>query len=117
MSDGFLDLVGGEAPVESAWRDVAVHVRIQDGGLALASRRLLGRGRELADQLGCYLKAVCSTPAPAAFRFGADRVFAGEAALFIEREKPEILLFDEGAEPAALAASLAQRFRTGFGEA
>jgi electron transfer flavoprotein alpha subunit len=79
----WIDIVGGEPP-GSEWRDIA------------AVPALLDRARALAQRLGCYVKTI-----------------DGDPVAFVEREKPEIVLFDE----LAPAVAVAEKFRTGVVDA
>jgi hypothetical protein len=72
---------------DSDYRDIAVVVGATDAG-----RRVVGKARELADTLGCYVKVY--GPATDWGPIGADRVFSGGSIdQFLDQEKPELVLF------------------------
>lgn len=101
------------ASASSDWHDVAAFAWGENGKLSPASRTLIGRARQIASQLGCYLKVSCDFEAKEAFALGADRLHVGPLDAFVDREKPEILLFD--GSRLVPAARLADRLRTGLG--
>lgn len=119
---------------EEIWSHILVVAETESGRLTAASRELLGKGRELADQLGVWLMAY-PRPFPSddgkeLFSYGADLVFKTAAsevsflnalasetnriAALIETKRPEIVLFSASNRSTALAARVAQRFRTGL---
>ena len=87
MSD-WLDFLGDQPQASSEWSGIAV---------AGFSPRLIGKGRELATQLGCTLTVLVSEAAKAknAIALGADKVVVGNAAAAVDSEKPEIVLGEE----------------------
>lgn len=102
---GWLDFLGTEPVAQVEWSGVAV---------AGFSPRLLGRGRELASQLGCTLTALLPDEAKAkdAISLGADRAVIGDLEAAVRSAKPEIVL----SESSALFP-LAHALRTGCARA
>jgi len=121
--------------VDETWTHLLVIVEIESGRLTQASKELLGKGRELADQLGVWLMAYPRLFPPddakEIISHGADVVFetlpASETSLadrllgeknrlihLIEAKRPEIVLFAASAQTTPLAARVAQHFRTGL---
>ncbi|MBI3803373.1 MAG: hypothetical protein HY282_06380 [Nitrospirae bacterium] len=120
---------------EVIWTNILIIAETESGRLTAASRELFGKGRELADQLGVWVM-VYPQPFPSdegkeIFSYGADLVLktalpstlspaedlsseAEQIAALIETKRPEIVLFAESDRAAALAARVAQRFRTGL---
>jgi len=71
---------------DSEYSGIAVIVGAMETG-----RRVVGKARELADSLGCYVKVY--GPASDWGLIGADQVFSGGTiAKFLEQEKPEVVL-------------------------
>ncbi len=112
-----------------------VVAEMEEGRLTLASRELLGKGRELADQLGVWLMAY-TRPFPSddgkeIISYGADLLFrtpslekeplqnllireADLISKLISEKRPEIVLFTASDRSTAVAARVAQRFLTGL---
>lgn len=116
---------------QEAWRHVLGVVARASGVLSTASKELLGKGRDLADQLGVWLiiydaeaadqgKEILSYGADLLLQRGSLRANRASAIMeevdllsnVIEKERPEIVLFT--ADWTAVAARLAQRFKTGL---
>lgn len=73
------------APPESEYKDIAVFV-----GAADAGKRVVGKSRELADALGCYVRLHGGGPGWGPV--GADRILSGSIVDALN-QKPEIVLF------------------------
>lgn len=77
-----------------------------------ASARLVGRAREMANMLGCYLRVITDNPAAAAAH-GADEVrtatsaSADRLAAWTRTATPEVWLFPDDDDAAAVAGRLA----------
>jgi electron transfer flavoprotein alpha subunit len=129
------DYGGTDEARAGEWRNVWVWVgRIRDEVFP-ASLELLGKAREIADQLGARVGAVVfghelekSVPKILA-RYGADVVYTADAPRFahfqidtvrealvylVEAKRPEILLFAATVQGRNLAAQVAARLRTGI---
>lgn len=121
--------------VDETWTHLLVIVEAESGRLTQASKEILGKGRELADQLGVWLmvyprpfppdnaKEIISYGADLVFRTPspseaspADRLLGEKARLthLIETKRPEIVLFPSNERTTPLAARVAQHFRTGL---
>lgn len=121
--------------VDATWTHLLVIVEAESGRLTQPSKEFLGKGRELADQLGVWLmvypRLFPSDDAKEIISYGADLVFRNpsppRASLadrlldeknrliqLIETKRPEIVLFPENAQTTPLAARVAQHFRTGL---
>lgn len=129
----YYELMMGEVPEEELYRDILAVVWMKDGEPIPASLEVLGKGRELADSLGAYLKAVTFAVGEEEARklvgYGADYVYILEnPALsqydlelyakvlgdFIREQKPEIVLFPAIAPARELAPYLAQKLGAGL---
>lgn len=122
-----------EMPIEE-YKDVWVFCEEEGGKIAHVTLELLGKGRELAGQLGCRLCAVLlgrevADLAQPLFHYGAQRVFLVEderlspyrtvpfadAFVFLaERHKPEIILVGATTCGRDLAGAVATRLETGL---
>jgi len=122
-----------EMPIED-YKDVWVFCEVEGGKIAHVTLELLGKGRELAAQLGCRLCAVLlgrevADLAQSLFHYGAQRVFLVEderlspyrtvpfADSFVslaERHKPEIILVGATTCGRDLAGAVATRLETGL---
>lgn len=121
--------------VDETWTHLLAVVEIESGRLTRASKELLGKGRELADQLGVWLmvypQAFPTDDAKEIISYGADLVFrtpspSGASLVdrlldektrlinLIETKRPEIVLFTANARTTPLAARVAQHFHTGL---
>jgi electron transfer flavoprotein alpha subunit len=121
--------------VDETWTHLFIIVEAESGHLTQTSKELLGKGRELADQLGVWLMAYPqpfpSDGAREIISYGADIVFhappSSGASLadrlldqktrlihLIETKRPEIVLFPANAQTVPMAARVAQHFRTGL---
>lgn len=121
--------------VDETWTHLFVIVETESGPLTPASKELLGKGRELADQLGVWLmvypRPFPSDDAKEIISLGADLVFRtpprsetsvpdrllhekDQLIRLIETKRPEIVLFPSNEQTTLLAARVAQRFRTGL---
>jgi electron transfer flavoprotein alpha subunit len=121
--------------IDEIWTHLFVIVETESGRLTQLSKELLGKGRELADQLGVWLmvypqpfpsddaKEIISYGADLVFRTPSlsgvpltDRLLAEKTRLthLIEAKHPEIVLFPANTQTTPLAARVAQRFRTGL---
>lgn len=132
-----MDETAGGAPVNGATRnDVWVVVEQHDGAAAEVSLELLGRARELADQLGVRVGAVLigadqavTALAPALVARGADIVYlAGHDDLthyltqpytqvvtaLIREHRPQIVLYGATTTGRDLAPRVASALRTGL---
>lgn len=130
--------VGVEAAALSDYEGVCVFCERQEGAFLPVAYELLGKGRELADAKGVSLTALFIEHAPeeellsegrALVSYGADAVYAIPAeedaflleepyteviADFINKEKPEILLFGATMFGRSLAPRVAATLRTGL---
>ncbi len=117
------------------WTHLLIIIEAESARLTQASKELLGKGRELADQLGVWLMVyprpfpsddakemisygadlVFRTPAPSGASL-ADRLLDEKTRLIhlIEAKRPEVILFPENEQITPLAARVAQHFRTGL---
>jgi electron transfer flavoprotein alpha subunit len=121
------------------WTHLLGVIDLEAGSLSPASKELLGKGRELADQLGVWLMAYSLSPLSGQenqlISHGADVVLttplrpstdeisfssrqltkqAESISKVIEHERPEIVLFTSSPLAIALAARVAQHFKTGL---
>jgi len=120
------------------WSHLLGIINWEGEGLSIPSKELLGKGRELADQLGVWLMVYSTEPSSGqeseAISHGADLVLtlppdpstsevASDRYLMaqtesisrvIRQEHPEIVLFTSSPLMTAIAARVAQRFRTGL---
>lgn len=129
----YFELMMGEVPEEELYRDILAVIWMKGGEPIPASLEVLGKGRELADSLGAYLKAVTFAVGEEEARkltgYGADYVYILEnPALaqydleiyakvledFIREHKPEIVLFPAIAPARELAPYLAQKLNAGL---
>lgn len=86
------------------------------------SRKVIGKARALADQLGSSVTVLLPAPHDACsagcFRVGADRICViasfQKLAELIGRENPEILLLEFSPRGIEYGPQLAQRFKTGL---
>ncbi len=121
--------------IDETWSHLLIIMEAESGPLSQVAKELLGKGRELADQLGVWLMVYSQSPLPdegkEMISYGADLVFrtafSSEIPLsrrllheknrvihLIEARRPEIVLFPATDRSAALAARVAQHFRTGL---
>lgn len=118
----------------SAYNGVWVFIEEEKGKVAGVSYELIGKGRELADELGCELAGVllCSDSGELAYeiiKHGADKVYLIEDKIFATRDeecysaalemlvrkyKPEILLAGATLWGRSVIPRLAMRIRTGL---
>ena len=129
----YFEIMMGEALEEEAYRDILAVVWFKEGEPTPASLEVLGKGRELADSLGAYLKAVTFAVGEEEARklagYGADYVYildnpalsrydlelyAKALGDFIQKEKPEIVLCPAIAPARELAPYLAQKLGAGL---
>lgn len=129
----YFELMMGEVPEEELYRDILAVVWTKGGEPTPPSLEVLGKGRELADSLGAYLKAVTFAVGEEEARkligYGADYVYILEnPALaeydleiyakvlgdFVREQKPEIVLFPAIAPARELAPYLAQKLGAGL---
>jgi len=127
-----------EKSMPDDWSHLLGVIDCEEGALSVSSKELLGKGRELADQLGVWLMVYSMTPLAGlereAISLGADQVLilppdpsdAGVAsdryltaqaesiAGVIGQAHPEIVLFTSSPLMTAVAARVAQRFKTGL---
>jgi electron transfer flavoprotein alpha subunit len=120
------------------WTHLLGIIDFEAGLLSTSSKELLGKGRELADQLGVWLIAYSTTSLSGQegeiISYGADLVLTtflppGEESSFSHRdltaradflskvihdERPEIVLFPSSPLEIAVAARVAQHFKTGL---
>ncbi len=121
------------------WSHLLGIIGLEGGSLSIPSKELLGKGRELADQLGVWLMAYSTTPLSGleheVISHGADVVLATPSSLspeegafssrhlmvqaesiskVIHRQRPEIVLFAASPFAVAVAARVAQHFKTGL---
>jgi electron transfer flavoprotein alpha subunit len=121
------------------WSHLLGVIDLEAGSLSPSSKELLGKGRELADQLGVWLVVYSPTPLSGQegqiISHGADVVLttplppsrdensfssqqlmkqAESISKVIEHEHPEIVLFTSSPLVMALAARVAQHFKTGL---
>jgi electron transfer flavoprotein alpha subunit/NAD-dependent dihydropyrimidine dehydrogenase PreA subunit len=120
---------------KTLYRGVWVFAEYREGELAEVALELLGKGREIADELGEPLAALllgAETVNKAAHKlvaFGADRVWVAEAPQLqsfledtytqvivdlVRQEKPNILLLGATAIGRSLAPKVAARLETGL---
>lgn len=121
--------------IDETWAHLLIILEAESGPLSQASKALLGKGRELADQLGVWLMVSPQSAPPdegkELISYGADLVFRTSASpatsllnrfsyetnktiQLIKTKRPEIILFCDTTESTALAARVAQHFRTGL---
>ncbi len=129
----YFEIMMGEALEEEAYRDILAVIWMKEGEPTPESLEVLGKGRELADSLGAYLKAVTfavgEEEAQKLTGYGADyvyilenpalsrydlEVFAKVLGDFIQQHKPEIVLFPAIAPARELAPYLAQKLGAGL---
>jgi electron transfer flavoprotein alpha subunit len=120
------------------WSHLLGIIEFESGSLSIPSKELLGKGRELADQLGVWLMAyspaslsgqeneailhgadlILSVPPPPSEEGSAsDRHLMARAKSIsnvIDQERPEIILFTSSPFMTAVAARVAQHFKTGL---
>ena len=121
------------------WSHLLGIIDVEAGSLSTSSKELLGKGRELADQLGVWLMAYSATPLSdqegEIISYGADVVLttslppaaedgvlssrflmiqAASLSKVIDQERPEIVLFTSSPLMIAVAARVAQHFKTGL---
>ena len=122
-----------ESPIED-FKDVWVFCEAEGGKIAHVTPELLGKGRELADELGCRLCVVLmghevSHLAQLLFHYGAERVYLVEDerlspyrtvpfteafVSLVEKYKPEIVLVGATTCGRDLAGAVATRLETGL---
>ena len=121
--------------IDEPWTHLLIVMEAESGRLSRTSKALLGKGRELADQLGVWLMVFPQSFPPddgkELISHGADLVFRtpspsgvslpdrflhekNRAIQIIETKRPEIILFPATEPSTALAARIAQHFRTGL---
>ncbi len=129
----YFELMMGEVPEEELYRDILAVVWMKNGEPIPASLEVLGKGRELADSLGAYLKAVTFAVGEEEARklggYGADyiyildnpslsqydlEIYAKALGDFIREQRPEIVLFPAIAPARELAPYLAQKLNAGL---
>lgn len=116
------------------YKDVLVFVEQRDGDIQKVSLELVSKGREIADQIGCQLKAavLCKSLKSAPemlIQYGADEVILVESPLLepyatepytksltaiIEAHKPEIVLVGATTIGRDLAPRVSARINTGL---
>lgn len=118
------------------WTHLLGIVDFEGGSLSNVSKELLGKGRELADQLGVWLMAYSISPLSGreneVISHGADLVLMippppgrvpspldlmTQSALIsnlIHQERPEVVLFTSSLFSISTAARVAQHFKTGL---
>lgn len=121
------------------WTHLLGIFELEGDDLPAAAKELLWKGRELADQLGVWLMAYSTVPSSGKsnriISYGADVVFEANGAelnagpalpvrylqtqadlicRIIDQERPEIILCTSSPQTTALAARVAQRFKTGL---
>jgi electron transfer flavoprotein alpha subunit len=102
--------------------DIAVFMVAGEGEICAGSKKVLSKARVLADSLGCYLKAITDLREKIQdiIWLGADMVYTyrgrDEDVLFkfVEKEKPEILLFCSCQKAGVLSPFIAHKFQTGI---
>jgi electron transfer flavoprotein alpha subunit len=123
MDLSFLEqLLGEPVEEEEGYRNVWACVVAWQDQLRDADVQLVGKARELADSLGAYvIGLVLGEPATEDMgrelvAHGADRVYVAKGyptdkslAEFLDRKKPEILLFNDSAGSRKFAPQVAQR--------
>ena len=118
----------------SAYQDVLVYVEQRDGQIQKVSLELISKGREIADQLGCKVKAavLCksiNTPAEELISLGCDEVilvcnealepyrtetYTKAMCAIIDAHKPEIVLVGATTIGRDLAPRISSRLNTGL---
>ncbi|HME45778.1 MAG TPA: electron transfer flavoprotein subunit alpha [Syntrophorhabdales bacterium] len=124
----------GEEKIGKLWRGVWVYVEQMDGKAELVSWQLLGKGKELAQDLKAELAAVILGSnvehlADEAAGYGADKVYLVDSpilkdyraethlhtcAYLVEKYSPEILLIGATGLGRDLAGAIATRLETGL---
>lgn len=121
--------------IDETWTHLLIILEAESGSLSQSSKALLGKGRELADQLGVWLmvspQSAPSDEGKELISYGADLVFrtapssatslldrfsyeTNRVIQLIRTKRPEIVLFSDTTQSTALAARAAQHFRTGL---
>lgn len=126
---------GETAAASGVWTDVWVWAELIDAGVHPCALELLGKGRELADALGCRTAALviggedAENCVPALISAGADcvlfvsgsafrqpdeEIYADAAAQLIAERRPEIVLFGATGFGRSFAPRVAARVQTGL---
>jgi electron transfer flavoprotein alpha subunit len=126
MDLSFLEqLLGPTTEEEEGYRNIWVVAIAWEPNLRACDLQVLGKARDLADNLGAYVNALLVGEAASEdlarelIAYGADLVCWGAGyptgpslAEFFNQRKPEILLFSDAAGGRKMAPRLAQRLKT-----